>query len=91
MGDLNKKRLIDATFEDLEIFLECFFSSHEIRGNEKKDPQKVRGLKAIADVLQISTRTLSTLRKETKIFDDAIRQKGRIITADVETLLNIKF
>lgn len=83
------KRLIDATFEDFEVFLDEYLESRQKLFKQEESAGKIRGLKAIADILHISTRTLSTLRKETKIFDNVIKQKGRIITADVKELTNI--
>ena len=87
--NLKQLRLVDATFEDFENFLDEYLSKKKADETER-EPQKLRGLKMIAQVLDISTRTLSRLRKETSIFDGVINQKGKIITADKNDLQNIK-
>lgn len=88
--NLRKKRIIDATFEDLESFFDGYLEEHkDVLSPKAKQNFKIRGLKAIAGFLKISERTLSRLRKETHIFDDIINQKGRIITADSDKLNQI--
>lgn len=86
---LRNKRLVDATFDDFEDFLDEYINTRQDLFKKEENAGKIRGLKAIADILHISTRTLSTLRKETKIFDNVIKQKGRIITADIKLLNTI--
>lgn len=88
--NLRSKRIVDATFGDLENFMDSYFEEHkESISPEIKQSFKVKGLKAIAGILNISEKTLSKLRRETHIFDNVIDQKGRIITADSEKLNQI--
>lgn len=87
---LKNKRLIDATFEDMEMFLDSYIEGKGIAEPKTAEHVKLRGLKAIAEFLKMSEKTLSRLRKETHIFDEVIRQKGRIITADTAELTNVK-
>ena len=85
-GQPSNKRLIDATFEDLEQFLIGFFKAYEI-GKPTMENKTVKGLKGIAKALDISTRQVSRLKKDGKL-DKAIRQCGNLIYAKEQDLIN---
>lgn len=83
---LSEKRLIDATFGDLEQWLDDYIKNAPIA---KKTPENkvIRGLKNIADFLQISTRQVSRLKAQ-GILDHALRQSGNLIYAKETDLIN---
>ena len=84
----NNTRIIDLTVAEFESILARHFPKDEPKAAE---PDKViRGLKAIAEVLGISEKTLTRWRKEKVITAPTIKQVGGVITANRNELLNFK-
>lgn len=82
---LNKKRLIDATFEDLEKFLECYFDNHPIsQPNEKKF---VRGLTGIMEIFGCGKTKAVELKRD--VIRDAVHDYGGFFITDRQKAIEI--
>lgn len=81
-------RIIDLTVGELESILQKYIPSQPRVASEP--PQVVRGLKAIAETLGISEKTLTRWRKAKVITHPTIMQVGNVITANTADLLNFK-
>lgn len=81
-------RVIDLTVGELESILQKYTPT--VAQTQDTPSEIVRGLKAIADVLGISEKTLSRWRHDKTITAPTIRQIGNVIIADKKDLLNFK-
>ena len=82
-------RIIDLTVGELESILARYFPKDAPRA-DGEPPQVIRGLKAIANVLGISEKTLTRWRQNKIIGYPTIMQVGNVITAERTQLLNFK-
>lgn len=80
-------RIIDLTVGEFESILQKYTPT---AATTDTPSEIVRGLKAIADVLGISEKTLSRWRHDKTITAPTIRQIGNVIIADKKDLLNFK-
>lgn len=81
-------RIIDLTVGELESILQKYIPSQPRATDET--PQVIRGLKAIAQTLGISEKTLTRWRQNKIIGYPTIMQVGNVITAEKNQLLNFK-
>ena len=82
-------RIIDLTVGELESILARYFPKDAPRA-DGETPQVIRGLKAIAQTLGISEKTLTRWRQNKIIGYPTIMQVGHVITAERNQLLNFK-
>lgn len=82
-------RIIDLTVGELESILARYFPKDAPRADGETQ-QVIRGLKAIAQTLGISEKTLTRWRQNKIIGYPTIMQVGNVITAERNQLLNFK-
>jgi hypothetical protein len=82
-------RIIDLTVGELESILQKYLPKDQPRA-DGEPPQVIRGLKAIAQTLGISEKTLTRWRQNKIIGYPTIMQVGNVITAERNQLLNFK-
>ena len=82
-------QIIDLTVAELESILEKYIPNLS-QPRTTAEPQIIRGLKALAEVLGISEKTLTRWRKDKVIGHPTIMQVGNIITANKADLIAFK-
>ncbi len=83
---LAKKRLIDATFEDLSIFLEKFLDEHPLN-DEPREKNLVRGLAGIMQIFGCGKTKAVELKRD--VIRDAVHEYGGIIVTDREKAIEL--
>lgn len=85
-SNIKNTRLIDATFADLETFLETFLNNHPI--NDKPSQKKfVRGLAGIMEIFNCKKTKASKLKNT--IIADAVHEQDGLILTDSEKALEL--
>ena len=82
---LSKTRLIDATFDDLRMFLEEFIDEHPM--DAPRERQFVRGLKGIMEIFKCGKTKAVELKRD--VIADAVQEYGDIILTDRDKAIEL--
>lgn len=83
---LRSKRLIDATFNDLEIFLEMFIDEHP--SDDRQQSQKVyRGLAGIMEIFNCKKTKAAELKRD--VIADAVHEHDGLMIIDKDKAIEL--